>query len=89
MIVSLKHATMQLSILFYSPEPNGEELQYTIRITIDGIPFAELGGTECDDCFFDVSVYHSYSNYAYIYHFDTLDQRKRTVDKSHIAYLSV
>ena len=89
MIISLKQATLQLTILFYSPEPNGEELRYDISITIDGITFAELGGTECDDCFFDVSLYHSYSNFAYIYHFDTLDQRKRTVVKSHSAHLSV
>ena len=35
-------------------------------------------------------ISYSVVGYNYnIYHFDTLDQRKRRVDKSHIAHLSV
>ena len=61
MTVSLKYkANYDNIILLYSPEPNGEELRYTISITIDGKTFAELGGTQCNRCdYFDVSLNHS------------------------------
>ena len=64
MTVNLKYATIQLIILLYSPEPNGEALRYRISITIDGKTFADLGGTQCNRCYFDVSLHYSYNNYA-------------------------
>ena len=47
-----------------SPEPNGEEGHYTISVTIDDKTFAELGGTTCNGCYFDVSLHYSYNNYV-------------------------
>ena len=38
-----------------------------------------------------INTFHLYGIYMYIYtrYFDTLDERKRRVDKSHITHLSV
>ena len=42
-------------LIIISPQPNGVEGNYTINITIDGKTFAELGGTRCNGCYFNVS----------------------------------
>ena len=39
-----------------SPTPDGEPGRYTIDVTIDGKTIAELGGTICNRCYFDVSM---------------------------------
>ena len=40
----------------FSPAPGGEEGRYILDVTIDGKTVAELGGTICNSCYFDVSL---------------------------------
>ena len=48
---------MIIEYLFHSTSasPNGEQGHYIISVTIDGKTFAELDGTVCVGCYFDVS----------------------------------
>lgn len=45
-------------LFIFSPAPDGEGGRYEIDVTIDGKSVAELGGTICNRCYFDVSLYY-------------------------------